>query len=124
MFVRHRWFVFFAPLCLLGLMGFAIFAQQRNSQGQYPASLLAGLQWRDVGPTCAAARTFAVAGHAQPARHLFYFGSAGSGVWKTENAGHTWNPIARQRDSDRSIGAIAVAPSNPNVIYVGTVFLC
>jgi photosystem II stability/assembly factor-like uncharacterized protein len=49
----------------------------------------------------------------------FYFGSVGGGVWKTTNAGRTWTPIFDSASS-ASIGAISVAPSNPNVIYVGT----
>jgi len=64
-------------------------------------------------------RSYAVAGHAdQP--DTFYFGSVGGGVWKTENAGHTWNPISDEGIPIGSIGAIAVAPSNPNILYVGT----
>ncbi|MGA2195468.1 MAG: hypothetical protein ABSH40_09380, partial [Bryobacteraceae bacterium] len=113
-----RWIVFLAPLCLLGLLGFGMLAQQGNPGGQYPSSLLSGLHWRDVGPM-RGGRTFAVAGHAsQP--DTFYFGSVGGGVWKTENAGHTWVPISDEGIPIGSIGAIAVAPSNANVIYVGT----
>ncbi len=60
-----------------------------------------------------------VAGNAdQP--DTFYFGSVGGGVWKTENAGRTWFPISDEGIPIGSIGAIAVAPSNPNIIYVGT----
>ena len=81
-------------------------------------SLFSGLTWRDVGPM-RGGRTFAVAGHAdQP--DTFYMGSVGGGVWKTENAGHTWRPISDQGIPIGSIGAIAVAPSNANIIYVGT----
>src|SRR5579863_9458233 len=110
----RRW-ILIAPLSLLAI--FAL-AQQRNAAGQYPSSLLAGLQWRDVGPM-RGGRTFAVAGHAnQP--DTFYMGSAGGGVWKTENAGHTWHPISDEGIPIGSIGAIAVAPSNPNIVYVGT----
>jgi photosystem II stability/assembly factor-like uncharacterized protein len=66
-----------------------------------------------------AGRTFGVAGNAkQP--DTFYFGSVGGGVWKTENSGRTWFPIADQGVPIGSIGAIAVAPSNPNIVYVGT----
>ena len=109
--------VLLTSLCLV-LLGLAVFAQQTNSGGQYPSSLLAGLQWRDVGPL-RGGRTYAVAGHAsQP--DTFYFGSAGGGVWKTENSGHTWYPISDQGIPIGSIGAIAVAPSNANIIYVGT----
>jgi hypothetical protein len=64
-------------------------------------------------------RSFAVAGQAdQP--DTFYFGSVGGGVWKTENSGHTWLPISDEGIPIGSIGAIAVAPSNPNIVYVGT----
>src|SRR6266702_2297181 len=80
-------------------------------------ALLAGLQWRDVGPM-RGGRTFGVAGHAnQP--DTFYFGSVGGGVWKTENAGRTWFPISDIGIPIGSIGAIAVAASNANIVYVG-----
>lgn len=118
MSVRRRSILVSAPLCLSALLGVAIFAQQSSGTGQYPGALLDGLKWRDVGPL-RGGRTFAVAGHAdQP--DIFYFGSAGGGVWKTENSGHTWHPISDQGIPIGSIGAIAVAPSNPNIIYVGT----
>ena len=103
---------------LFALVGVTILAQPTSSGGQYPASLLAGLRWRDVGPM-RGGRTYGVAGHAsQP--DTFYFGSVGGGVWKTENAGRTWHPISDEGIPIGSIGAIAVAPSNPNVLYVGT----
>jgi photosystem II stability/assembly factor-like uncharacterized protein len=88
---------------------------------QYPAELLSGLQWRDVGPM-RGGRTYAVSGNAtQP--DTFYMGSVGGGVWKTENSGRTWYPIADDPVTGipiGSIGAIAVAPSDANIVYVGT----
>lgn len=88
---------------------------------QYPAELLSGLHWRDVGPM-RAGRTYGVSGNvAQP--DTFYMGSVGGGLWKTENAGRTWFPIADDPTTGipiGSIGAVAVAPSDPNIIYVGT----
>jgi photosystem II stability/assembly factor-like uncharacterized protein len=112
---------FAMTLSLAALLGSSLSAQQLASQGQYPESMLSGLHWRDVGPM-RGGRSYPVAGSAsQP--DTFYMGSVGGGVWKTENAGRTWFPIA---DDPRtgipigSIGAIAVAPSNPDVIYVGT----
>ena len=88
---------------------------------QVPQNMLAGFHWRDVGPM-RGGRSYAVAGNAaQP--DTFYFGSVGGGVWKTVNAGRTWFPIADDAEHGipiGSIGAIAVAPSNPSVIYVGT----
>ena len=89
-----------------------------QSEGQYPASVLAGLHWRDVGPM-RGGRSYGVAGNAsQP--DTFYFGSVGGGVWKTENAGRTWFPISDEGIPVGSIGAVAVAPSDANVVYVGT----
>jgi len=99
---------------------FALFALPLPAQ-QFPADLLAGLQWRDVGPM-RGGRSYAVAGNAaQP--DTFYTGSVGGGVWKTENAGRTWVPIADDPVTGipiGSIGAIAVAPSDSNIVYVGT----
>jgi photosystem II stability/assembly factor-like uncharacterized protein len=105
-------------LVLLAFLVFPIFAQQPIPAGQYPSSLLSGLRWRDVGPM-RGGRTYAVAGHpSQP--DTFYSGSVGGGVWKTENSGRTWFPISDEGIPIGSIGAIAVAPSNPNIVYVGT----
>lgn len=88
---------------------------------QFSESQLSGLHWRDVGPM-RAGRTYGVAGHpSQP--DTFYMGSVGGGLWKTENSGRTWFPIADDTKTGipiGSIGAVAVAPSDPNIIYVGT----
>ncbi len=114
---RRRFLAILTPLCLLVLAGFQNFAQT-DSAGQYPSNLLSGLEWRDVGPM-RGGRTYGVAGHAsQP--DTFYSGSVGGGVWKTENAGRTWFPISDDGIPIGSIGAIAAAPSNPNIVYVGT----
>ena len=118
MIVERRRIAAFVSLSLVALLGFALLAQQTAPGGQYPGSLLAGLKWRDVGPM-RGGRSYAVAGHAdQP--DTFYMGSVGGGVWKTENSGRTWYPIGDEGIPIGSIGAIAVAPSNPNIVYVGT----
>jgi photosystem II stability/assembly factor-like uncharacterized protein len=105
-------FVRFIPLCtlLVLLSGFA-FPQQLDP------NLYNGLRWRMIGPH-RGGRTVAVSGvESQP--NVYYFGGVGGGVWKTVNGGVTWNPIF-DREPMASIGAISVAQSNPNVIYVGT----
>ena len=79
--------------------------------------LFNALRWRNIGPF-RGGRVDAVAGVAGDPT-TFYFGSVGGGVWKTTNAGITWNPIFDGQPV-ASIGAIAIAPSNANVIYVGT----
>lgn len=75
------------------------------------------LHWRLIGPF-RAGRTLAVTGVVGQPNH-FYMGAVNGGVWETIDAGRTWQPIF---DSENvgSIGAIAVAPSNPNILYVGT----
>ena len=79
---------------------------------------LGGLHWREVGPM-RGGRTYGVSGNAAEP-DTFYMGSVGGGVWKTENAGRTWLPISDTGIPIGSIGAIAVAPSDPKIVYVGT----
>ena len=84
--------------------------------------LLNGLQYRSLGFS-RGGRSTAVAG--VPDKPLtYYFGSTGGGVWKTHDAGITWTNISDGFFEAGSIGAIAVANSDPNVIYVGTGSAC
>jgi len=107
-------FVFVASFCASTLAG----RQATAQTGEYPEAVLSGLQWRDVGPM-RGGRSFAVAGvESEP--NTFYMGSVGGGVWKTENDGRTWTPISDTGIPIGSIGAIAVAGSDPKVVYVGT----
>jgi photosystem II stability/assembly factor-like uncharacterized protein len=89
--------------------------------GQIDKSLLQGMNWRLVGPF-RGGRVLAVTGVPENS-NLYYFGAVAGGVWKTTDAGLTWNPLF-DKQSVSSIGAIAVAKSDPNVIYVGTGEAC
>src|SRR5579884_668627 len=83
----------------------------------YPESLYHELHWRMIGPF-RGGRTRAVAGvPSQP--NVFYIGAVDGGVWKSTDYGRTWDPIFDSEPS-QSIGAIAIPPSNPNVIYVAS----
>jgi photosystem II stability/assembly factor-like uncharacterized protein len=80
--------------------------------------LYAGLRWRNVGPFHGG-RASAVTGViGEP--NVFYFGAPQGGVWKTTSAGVRWHPIFDRVRRVDSIGAVAVAPSDPNIVYVGT----
>src|SRR5437763_629405 len=99
------------PVALVPLLAATLAAQAVS-----PA-LFDQLQWRSIGPF-RGGRVVAVTG-VPGDQTTFYFGSVGGGVWKTTNAGMVWRPIFDQQQI-ASIGAIAVAASNPNTVYVGT----
>ncbi len=82
-----------------------------------PQGRLAALQWRSIGPF-RGGRTVAVTG-VPGMRHRFYIAAVDGGVWRTDNSGRTWTPIFDDQPT-QSIGAIAVAPSDPNTLYVGS----
>ncbi len=80
--------------------------------------LFKGMRYRMVGPF-RGGRATAVTGVAR-APHLFYMGTTGGGVWKTDDAGTHWTPLTDAFLDNGNIGAIDVADSDPNIIYVGT----
>jgi photosystem II stability/assembly factor-like uncharacterized protein len=82
-----------------------------------PGGPMGQLKWRMIGPF-RGGRTRAVAGvPTQP--NVFYVGAVDGGVWKTDDAGRTWQPIFDDQPT-QSIGAIGVAPSDPSIVYVGS----
>jgi photosystem II stability/assembly factor-like uncharacterized protein len=76
------------------------------------------LQYRTVGPARGGRVTTVTGIPSQP--NVFFLGSSGGGVWKSEDYGTTWKNVSDKYFSTPSIGAIEVAPSDPNVVYVGT----
>ena len=96
-----------------------VFASAIAAAATVPSTdLTSALHWRNVGPYVGG-RVIAVAGIAgQPNR--FYFGATSGGLWETQDYGQSWRNISDKYFSNNVIGAIAVAPSNPKVIYVGT----
>src|SRR5580698_51248 len=96
---------------LSGVLG-VLSARAAVDPAQYQA-----LKWRLIGPF-RGGRVLTVAGIPGDARH-FYFGAVDGGVWATADAGRTWQPLF-DAEPDGSIGALAIAPSDPTMIYVGT----
>ncbi|HVB33056.1 MAG TPA: hypothetical protein VNJ52_01585 [Patescibacteria group bacterium] len=90
-------------------------AQERGAE---PSGLFRQLRFRDLGPAIAGGRVTAVVGIPGNPK-VYYIGAAGGGVWKTTDGGQSWNPIF-EHEASASIGAIALAPSSPNLVWVGT----
>jgi len=109
----RKWFVRTLIFAVLWTSGsFTAHAQT------YDAKLFQEMRWRCIGPF-RAGRTVAITGvQGQP--NLFYMAAVNGGVWKTTDFGNTWTPIFDDAGSSGSVGAIAVAPSDPNIIYVGS----
>lgn len=107
---------------LVAMIVFAGWLAARSAVAQdIPASEYQDLKWRLIGPF-RGGRVLAVTGVTGDA-DTYYFGSVAGGVWKTTDSGVSWTSLF-DRESVSSIGAIAVAPSDPNIIYVGTGEAC
>ncbi|HEY3813814.1 MAG TPA: hypothetical protein VGL66_11360 [Caulobacteraceae bacterium] len=107
-----------ACVALAALLAAAPVAAQSAPAQALPDSAYQALSWRLVGPF-RGGRVTAVAGHrAQPT--TFYLGATGGGLWRTTDAGTTWKNLSDGFFRTATIGAIAIAPSNPDILYVGT----
>ena len=99
------------------LTGILIFLSLGYIRAQVPENAYQELQWRMIGPF-RGGRTRAAAGvPGQP--NVYYVGAVNGGVWKSDDYGRSWTPIFDSQPT-QSIGAIAVAPSDPNIVYVGS----
>lgn len=108
--------VYKVSLAAFALLILVLSARVSDAQ-QYPLSTYQEMQWRMIGPF-RGGRTRAATGVAtQP--NVFYVGQGDGGVWKSNDYGRTWMPIFDDQPS-QSIGAIAVAPSDPNIIYAAS----
>ncbi len=109
-----RFAVYCAMLLVTGLFGLTVISLHAQTLDE---NALKGMKWRQVGPF-RGGRALAVTGVAGDPE-TYYFGAVAGGVWKTANGGITWTPMT-DKTGIMSVGAIAVAPSDSNVIYVGT----
>jgi photosystem II stability/assembly factor-like uncharacterized protein len=114
--------LFAACMCLLAaffILSFVSAAPKaKPSPTPTPNPVYGRLKWREVGPAVAGGRVAAVAGTASNP-FLYYVGAAGGGVWKTTDGGASWNPVFDKQDT-LAIGAVAIDPTNENVVWVGT----
>jgi photosystem II stability/assembly factor-like uncharacterized protein len=107
------------PLRVIALVCLLIVAFPVLSVGaqNYDPKLYSGMRWRCIGPF-RGGRTVAISGVPQQPS-VFYMAAVNGGVWKTNDFGNTWLPIFDEQTSG-SVGALAVAPSDPNILYVGS----
>ncbi len=110
-----------APLTVT-VLSVPSFGQAPAARGSAAAALdsatLAGFKWRSIGPANMAGRVTSIAGIPSPSR-TFYVATAASGIWKTTNAGTSFQPVF-EHEPVSSMGELAIAPSDTNVIYAGT----
>ncbi len=102
---------------LVACLGLVVSEADFSSAQPYPESTYQQLHWRMIGPF-RGGRTRAAAG-VPSLPNIFYIGAVNGGVWKSDDYGRTWNAISDSQPT-QSIGAIAVAPSDPDIIYVAS----
>ena len=114
---RHfiLFFLFFSMILFFVLPAPA--RSKAATKQKYDTQLFNALQWRCIGPF-RGGRSVAVAGH-KNLQFTYYFGATGGGVWKTEDGGMSWFNVSDSAFQWGSVGAIAVAESDPNVVYAG-----
>src|SRR5579863_10558110 len=109
--------IFRQPVVKLAVLTIVFLTATVASAQAIDPSFYHGLRWRCIGPFRGGRALTAAGVPGQP--DVFYFGAVGGGVWKTTDAGRGWKPISDAAPI-ASIGALAIAPSDPNIIYVGT----
>lgn len=120
---QRKCFITFTIFFCFSLISF-VFAQKKTSVKTsdqnsivYDSGLLKGLKWRCIGPF-RSGRCLAVTGVINDPM-TYYAGQVGGGIWKTTDGGNTWLSISDSNFTSSSVGAIAVAKSNPNILYAG-----
>ena len=105
-------------LTALLLMTMTLFAADGFAQPvELKSALLESFEWRNIGPERGGRSLTCTGSPGRP--NEYYFGATGGGLWKTQDGGTTWFPVTDQKIAFSSVGAVAVAETNPDVIYIG-----
>jgi len=110
----------FTTLLCIVLLSFTfqnLTSQNSNQDTQIPEDFYNQLEWRNIGPY-RGGRSLGAAG--SPGRpNEYYFGATGGGLWKTVDGGTEWFPVTDGQVTSSSVGAVAVAETNPDIVYIG-----
>lgn len=102
-------------------LAFSVLASVQCASAQearFDQNVIKGMEWRNIGPN-RGGRSLGVAG--SPGRkNEYYFGAVGGGLWKTVDGGLNWKPVTDGQLTSSSVGAVAVAETNPDLVYIGT----
>ena len=104
--------------CIIALLSiFSTLSAQENKLSSIEEEYYNGLEWRNIGPK-RGGRSLGCAG--SPSRpNEYYFGATGGGLWKTVDGGNEWKAVTDGQVTSSSVGAVAVAESNPDIVYIG-----
>ncbi|HTR31409.1 MAG TPA: hypothetical protein VMH27_19185 [Puia sp.] len=101
--------------CLVAVLATPV--RSLHAQDTSLATMLKGMSWRNIGPN-RGGRSLAIAGSSSRKKE-YYFGAVGGGLWKTIDGGFTWKPVTDGQITSSSVSAVAVSPSNPDIVYIG-----
>src|SRR5215475_10408282 len=103
-------------IAIIFLAGSAYAQSLSSASTRFDPSLFNALRWRNIGPD-RGGRSIACAG--SPSRLFeYYMGATGGGLWKSTDGGTTWKPVTDGQIHSSSVGAISIAPTNPDLVYV------
>ncbi|HJM10819.1 MAG TPA: glycosyl hydrolase, partial [Candidatus Marinimicrobia bacterium] len=84
---------------------------------KYDETFFNNFEWRNIGPNRGGRSLSSMGSPGRP--NEYYFGATGGGLWKTTDGGNTWFPVTDGKITSSSIGAVAVAETNPDIVYIG-----
>ena len=105
------------PWVWASIMAFILCAPLFAQDIDFDAERFGSYQWRNIGPVRGGRSLSCIGSPGRP--NEYYFGATGGGLWKTTDGGNTWFPVTDGKITSSSVGAVAVAETNPDVVYIG-----